>query len=216
MIRHAKILVALTLIALATGAVLAGETNSKATLALQQAYAEYVVPSSVTNLECISKTSQDTQFVLCTYGEGRWPHKGLWMVDGNQFYALNGKALAALEKLGNAPSHAKLPIRTKVDVPGVMSLFEGVSRQGRLVQVIPEKELSQTELDAYCAYMAEQDKLTIQANERFGPDNPLSEERAAWIEPKLLQLIQHHFNDEGMDYYALLGKVSSTGVRCPE
>jgi hypothetical protein len=138
------------------------------------------------------------------------------MVDGSQFYALNGKALAALEKLGNALSHSKLPNRTKVDVSGVMGLFEGANPQGRLVEVITENELSQTKLDAYCAYMAEHDQLTSQANARFGADNPLSEERAAWIEPKLLQLIQRHFTDEGLDYYEILGQVSSMGIRCPE
>ena len=216
MIRHAQVLLALTLIALNSTAVLASESSSKAALALQQAYTAYVIPSSVTNLECSSKISQGHQFVLCTYGEGRWPHKGLWMADGNQFYALNGKALAALEKIGSAPGHSKLPNRTKVDVSGVMGLFEGVNPQGRLVEVTTENELNQTELDAYCAYMAEHDELTIEANARFGADKPLSEERAAWIEPKLLQLIQRHFTDEGLDYYALLGKVSSMGIGCSE
>lgn len=183
--------------------------------AIENEYRNYVIDGSATNLACQSKVVQNSEFVLCSYGDGQWPHRGLWMVDGGRYYALNGKALSALEKLKSNSSFSTLPSRVTVDVSGVMRTFEGGEVDSKLVSESSENEVSKSEVDAYCAYSKEKDLLTIQANSRFGADNPLSEKRAEWIEPKIMDLRKKHFEQKGMQYFSVFEKVTGAGVTCP-
>jgi hypothetical protein len=190
------------------------DNKSPSITVIEGEYSNYVIDKEITNLICVSKVMQNHEFILCTYGEGRWPHKGLWMVDGGHFYALNGKALTALDKLKHNSNFSQLPPRMDVNVSGVMSAFESGVLADNLVKEVSEQAVSQKEINAYCSYMKEKDNLTIQANSRFGEDNPLSKERAAWIEPKIVEIQNRYFEAQGLKYHDVFGKVASARIRC--
>lgn len=207
---------ALLAVALASASAHASDTPpSPAALALHVAYATQVALPSGSNLDCRSRVAQDHEFVRCAFETGRVPHQSLWLIEGDRFYALNGTALSVLDKVRQTAPVDRLPPRKQVDLPAVLGLFEGRAPTGTLVSQVDQDTVSDQELTAYCAYMRESDALSLEANRRFGAANPLSEARTAWIEPKLLALIEKRFTTQGLDYHAVLGRVLAQRLRCP-
>jgi len=81
-------------------------------------------------VRCNLKPVEGENFVLCLYpSAGAEPvHRGLWVAKQNgedfKFYAVNGKALTALEKLSRYPDEfMKQPQAHKIDIPKVLAAF---------------------------------------------------------------------------------------------
>jgi len=182
---------------------------------LEAAYKNLVITTKDSGtLDCNSKVLQGHEFVLCEYGIGKWSHKGLWMVEGINYYALNGKALTALQKLKGNGSFQELPPRINVNVPAAMSAFEnGDSLDVEIVTKAPNSKISDQEIDNYCAYTKAVDQLSIEANSRFG-DDPLSKDRETWIEPQILVLQKSYFESRGMTYMDIFSKILDAKIIC--
>ncbi len=106
---------------------------SKATEMLELAYLQYVNPDGkLGTVNCKHKVVDDENFVLCIYpstvSETKPIHRGVWIArqtgEDFKFYAVNGKALNALEKLDMYPKEfLKEQVPNKIDIPKVLNSF---------------------------------------------------------------------------------------------
>lgn len=103
---------------------------AEATATLTSAYLQEVNPDGRHgSVRCDHKAVDSQNFVLCVYpSAGADPiHRGLWIAEQNgsslKFYAVNGKALTALDKLDQYKEFTKQPDAYKIDISSVLERF---------------------------------------------------------------------------------------------
>ncbi|HLD23836.1 MAG TPA: hypothetical protein VJA83_07815 [Sulfuricurvum sp.] len=187
------------------------EGVTKVSEEIESAYAG----SMAQKADCVSKIIDGYEFVLCQPTD-------LWMSskDGSEFYALNGKAITRSEKISEFYPKFKGTTPQRIDViPGdILDVFSGESNTTEgLVHVTTEEQVSQSDIDNYCAYEEKRDDLTLQANKLFGmPDMDLakSDRRAKWIEPKIAELDKAYFESKGTTWGKEFQRIGDNKIHC--
>ena len=64
----------------------------------------------------------------------------------------------------------------------------------------------------FCRYQLATDQLTREANRLF--EDPVSEARTEWIDPKILELQQLHFGVQGKAFGREYWRIMKSGVTC--
>lgn len=99
--------------------------------ALEVAYILKVKPQDASYTKCVNKMIESRHVVRCgiSFGSTELVQKGLWEIDASdgQFvvYAMNGKALSALEKISDADKFRSGVGRTPFNTLAVEKAFEG-------------------------------------------------------------------------------------------
>lgn len=212
-----KFIMALIAIVIASGCSGGGEYKEAEDI-ITLAYLDQVNPNgSGGPVSCRHKEIESKQFILCEFENHGYRHRGLWEVqkDGSKFvfYALNGKALTALERLRSYPDFRTHPQPQMIDISAALDVFDGKSKSVIRTDVVAASQnLTEMERNTYCAYYKEKSQLTIEANKLFS--DPISEDRRNWIEPKILALQKKYFSDNGLEYRSVFAKVLEAQAQC--
>ena len=99
--------------------------------ALDAAYVLKVKPQDASFTKCVYKAIENRHIVRCgiSFGSTEISHKGFWEIEKESgtfvVYAMNGKALAALEKIGVTDQFKAGVGRTPLDIQNASLAFDG-------------------------------------------------------------------------------------------
>jgi hypothetical protein len=169
-------------------------------------------------VSCKHKSIESKHFILCYYDNSfKGGHKALWEVTSESgklsFLALNGSALSDLDHLPFSDAH-KHQNPLQFDISAILDRFDGKESKPITTNAADErKNLTNRELDLYCAYLHQKNQLSSRADKLF--PNPASPEREKWIEPQIFALQKRYFTDNGFEHSQVMTKVLAAKARCP-